>query len=190
MKQKPEMIYRLTVMDRIDPQMAGVEWAKVSKEPAFAKDSGNTAPDYDLAIIGAGYCGLSIARNAALQGLSVIVLEAGTIGYVVPHFPGGLTPDDTAGLLGKKKAERLAELVAGGAAYVFDQIRELQIQCDAEQTGWIQPAHSETSLRKIERVFAAWRKRDIDIEWLDAGEIRARVHRHILAAGMARRAAW
>ena len=35
----------------------------------------HSAPDYDLAVVGAGFAGLACARSAALRGLSVLVLE-------------------------------------------------------------------------------------------------------------------
>lgn len=51
---------------------------------------------YDIAVVGGGYSGLSIALHAARAGQSVVLLEAGIIGcgasgrnggIAVPHFP-------------------------------------------------------------------------------------------------------
>jgi glycine/D-amino acid oxidase-like deaminating enzyme len=171
------------MMGRIDPLMRGVHWARTSQERAFASSGIPAKAEYDLAVIGAGFCGLSIALRAARQGLSVVVLEAGTVGcgasgrnggFAVPHFPGALGPDDAAAVLGRARAERLAQIVANGPGYVFDLIRQHEIRCDPEQVGWIQPAHSEKSLRKVRRVFEAWRSRGCDVEWLDAGALRER----------------
>ncbi len=143
--------------------MRGVHWAATSKEAAFAEDRTRHKGDYDIAVVGGGYCGLSIALHAAKSGQSVVLLEAGTIGcgasgrnggLVVPHFPGGMTAEDATTVVGKEKGERLAQLVSDGPKIVFDQIRELGIQCDPEQNGWIQPAHSEKSLAKAEAAAA------------------------------------
>ena len=163
--------------------MRGVHWAVTSKEAAFVEDRGTRKTDYDIAVVGGGYAGLSIALHAAKAGQSVVLLEAGTIGcgasgrnggLVVPHFPGGMTAEDAVAHVGKDKGERLAELVAGGPQFVFDQIRALGIQCDAEQNGWIQPAHSEKALAKVQRVYKSWTARGMDAEWLDAAAVAER----------------
>jgi glycine/D-amino acid oxidase-like deaminating enzyme len=170
-------------MSGIDPSMAGVHWARTSQEPTFANSETAVKTEYDLAVIGAGFCGLSIAMRASRQGLSVVVLEAGTVGcgasgrnggFAVPHFPGSMSIDDAAHMLGRERAERLARIVAGGPGYVFDLIRQHEIRCEPEQLGWIQPAHSEKSLGKVRRVFEAWRSRGYDVEWLDAGALHER----------------
>ena len=195
--------------------MRGVHWAATSKEAGFVEDRTNRKADYDIAVVGGGYAGLSIALHAAKAGQSVVLLEAGTIGcgasgrnggLVVPHFPGGMAAEDAIAHLGQAKGERLADLVAGGPSFVFDQIRALGIQCDAEQNGWIQPAHSEKALAKVQRVYKSWTARGIDAEWLDAAAVAERtgaqgyvggwfrktggtVNPYALALGLARAAA-
>ena len=44
----------------------------------------------DVAIIGGGYTGLSAARTLAKQGVSVVVLEAETIGWGASSRNGGM----------------------------------------------------------------------------------------------------
>lgn len=171
------------MMSRIDRSLAGVHWVAGSKEPAFKAGRVSPVSEYDLAVVGGGYCGLNIAIQAARSGLSVILLEAGVIGcgasgrnggIAVPHFPGGLTPEDLYPALGKERTERLAQLVAAGPSFVFDQIREFNIQCDPEQVGWMQPAHSKKSLANVDRVFNAWRSRGVEAQWIDAAEVSRR----------------
>lgn len=169
-------------MPEIDATMAGVHWAAISKEAPFVENRSLRKAEYDIAVVGGGYCGLSIALHAARAGQSVVLLEAGTIGcgasgrnggIVVPHFPGGMTADDAAASIGSERAERLAQMVADGPAFVFDQIRALGIQCDAEQNGWLQPAHSEKAMAKVQRVYNSWKARGVDAEWLDAAGVAA-----------------
>jgi len=57
----------------------------------------HSAPDHDLAVVGAGFAGLACARSAALRGLSVLVLERQARAGQVIH---------TSGLLVKEAAER------------------------------------------------------------------------------------
>ena len=170
-------------MTRIDGTMRGVHWARTSPEAAFVATPANRRAEYDIAVVGAGYCGLSIALHAATAGAAVVVLEAGTVGcgasgrnggIVVPHFPGAMTPDDAVSQLGPRKGEALAELVAGGPAFVFDQVRALGIDCEAEQNGWLQPAHSPAALQKVRRVYQSWQARGVDVEWLDGADVAAR----------------
>jgi len=56
-----------------------------------------SAPEYDLAVVGAGFAGLACARSAALRGLSVLVLDRQARAGQVIH---------TTGLLVKEAAER------------------------------------------------------------------------------------
>ena len=58
---------------------------------------GRSAPEYDLAVVGAGFAGLACARSAALRGLSVLVLDRQARAGQVIH---------TTGLLVKEAAER------------------------------------------------------------------------------------
>jgi glycine/D-amino acid oxidase-like deaminating enzyme len=172
----------MSITSPIDPSMHGVIWTKslqekVEERPQIADDE-----VADLVVVGGGYCGLTTALHAAKAGLSVVLLEAGIVGdgasgrnggFVVPHFPGGLTPSRVASVLGRQKGEKLAGLVAGGAEAMFGQVREFQIQCHAEQKGWIQPAHSQKSLAAVRSVYDEWRALGVSAQWLDGGDVAA-----------------
>ncbi len=166
----------------IDSQMKGVLWSQTSKEPDVQNTTSPISAEYDLAVVGGGFCGLSIALHASLQGLSVILIEAGKIGngasgrnggFAVPQFPGAMLPSDVEKLLGSKKANRLCEIVGGGPAFMFDQINTYGIQCDPEQNGWVQPAHSNRTLSRVRTVFQEWKALGADVQWLDSDQIKA-----------------
>lgn len=125
------------------------------------------ALDVDLAIVGGGFSGLSTALHTAEKGISVAVLEAEIIawgatgrnaGFVVPNF-AKRDPDDIIAQLGPERGERLVGFAAGGADLVFDLIRRHGIECDAVQSGWIQPAHSQTALEKTRSRAEQWARR-------------------------------
>ncbi|MER8612171.1 FAD-binding oxidoreductase [Mesorhizobium sp. M0435] len=125
------------------------------------------ALDVDLAIVGGGFSGLSTALHTAEKGISVAVLEAEIIawgatgrnaGFVVPNF-AKRDPDDIIAQLGPERGERLVDFAAGGADLVFDLIRRHGIECDAVQSGWIQPAHSQTALEKTRSRAEQWARR-------------------------------
>jgi glycine/D-amino acid oxidase-like deaminating enzyme len=173
-----------TSFDRIDPKMTGVHWVATSKEIAFEAKKEGLQDTYDLAVVGGGYCGLSISLEAARLGLSVILLEAGTIGcgasgrnggIVVPTLPGARTPSYLEERLGKHRATNLIELVRTGPDFVFDRIRDHHIACDANKAGWVQPAHTEKTLGLARKVHDEWLTRGANVTWLDAGGIRERL---------------
>jgi glycine/D-amino acid oxidase-like deaminating enzyme len=136
--------------------------------------------DADLAIVGGGFSGLSTALHAARKGLSVVVLEAEIIawgatgrnaGFVVPNF-AKRDPDDILAELGPERGERLIDFAAGSADLVFDLIRRLGIECDADQSGWIQPAHSSAAFEKVKSRARQWADRGRPADVLDGEAVR------------------
>jgi len=61
--------------------------------------------DYDLAIIGGGLNGTSLARDAAGRGLRVILLEQGDLGGAASSASSRLIHGDLAALLGRRFSE-------------------------------------------------------------------------------------
>lgn len=140
------------------------------------------ALDVDLAIIGGGFSGLSTALHAVEKGISVAVLEAEIIawgatgrnaGFVVPNF-AKRDPDDIIAQLGPERGERLIDFAAGSADLVFDLIRRHGIECDAVQSGWIQPAHSQAALEKTRSRAEQWARRGkptVALDWQETEEL-------------------
>lgn len=163
-----------------DATLDGVIWKETLQESVTNRTSVQDDAAVDLVVVGGGFAGLSTALQAAKSGLSVVLLEAGVVGagasgrnggFVVPHFPGGLTPGQMSRILGPRKGAALADLVLNGADAVYKTVREQGIACSAEQNGWIQPAHSERSLAKVRAVYEGWRGLGADIRWLDGAEV-------------------
>jgi glycine/D-amino acid oxidase-like deaminating enzyme len=135
----------------------------------------------DLAIIGGGFSGLSAALHAAERGLSVIVMEAEVIawgatgrnaGFVVPNF-AKMDPDNIISHLGEVQGERLIEMAAASGDLVFDLIKRHGIDCAAQQSGWIQPAHSAAAFEKVKSRAGQWASRGRPAVILDRDAIRA-----------------
>lgn len=136
------------------------------------------AVDADLAIIGGGFAGLSTALHAVEKGLSVVLLEAEIIawgatgrnaGFVVPNF-AKKDPDDIIAELGAERGERLIRFACGSADLVFDLIRRHAIGCQADQSGWIQPAHSAAAFAKVKSRAAQWAGRGRPAVVMDSDE--------------------
>jgi glycine/D-amino acid oxidase-like deaminating enzyme len=64
-------------------------WAATVDSPAFATRP-ELSDSVDVAIIGAGFCGLSAARTLAKRGVNVAVLEAETFGWGASSRNGGM----------------------------------------------------------------------------------------------------
>ena len=123
----------------------------------------------EVAVIGAGYTGLSAALHAAGAGREVIVLEAGEIGAGGSGLNGGQViaglkhdPDDLESLYGERAGAQLAACSGSAPDLVFDLIRQHSIECDAVRAGWLQLAVSPRHMRSLERRAAQWRSRGAD----------------------------
>ena len=125
----------------------------------------------DVAVVGAGYTGLSCALTLAEGGARVAVLEAGEIGQgasgrnngqVIPTL-SRVDPDELAARAG----EAFVQLVSDSAGDTFDLIRRHAMRCEAVQGGWVQPAHSPGRMRLAEARATAWARRGAPVELLD-----------------------
>jgi glycine/D-amino acid oxidase-like deaminating enzyme len=131
----------------------------------------------EVAIIGAGYTGLSAALHLAAAGRDVIVLDAVEVGERASGLNGGQVipgvkhdPDALEEMFGPVVGSRLVDTVASGPDVVFDLIQKYEIACAATRTGWIQPATSAAALEAIAARVGQWRRRGADVELLSAGE--------------------
>lgn len=156
-------------------------WASVSADrPAAAPLEGEARAD--VAVIGAGFTGLSAALALTERGRSVVLIEAAAVGWgasgrnngqVIPTMTGA-EPDFMAARYGDI-GERFAQLVADSASGLFDLVRRHAIACEAEQTGWFQPAHSPGRVRLSAARVEAWARRGSPVRLLDRTETAALV---------------
>ncbi|MBL8702439.1 MAG: FAD-binding oxidoreductase [Alphaproteobacteria bacterium] len=162
----------------IDPNLPASLWAETAI-PAPRLDRLEGRREVDLAIIGGGFSGLSAALFARDRGLSVAVLEANDIGWgasgrnngqIIPTL-SKKDPADIIARFGTDHGERIIAMVRDSAELVFGTIRSLGIPCDAEQTGWIQPAHSPGRVGLARRRSDAWAAHGAPVEFYDRARI-------------------
>src|SRR5215470_2442948 len=127
--------------------------------------------DADVAIVGAGYTGLSCAIALAEARHSVVVLEAHEVGHGASGRNGGQVipglkhdPDDLVARYGREHGEALVRLAGGAADRVFALIAKHGIECSARQCGWIQPAHSAAAARMVVSRCRQWATRHAPVE--------------------------
>ncbi len=105
-----------------------------------------------VAIVGAGFAGLSAALHLAEMGVDVTVLEANEPGWGASGRNGGqvnpglkFNPDQLLAMFGDDLGRRMIARAYGGPDFTFDLIRRLGIDCDARQTGTLRAAtHAQT----------------------------------------------
>lgn len=156
-------------------------WAATAS-PAIETPPLAASCEVDVAIVGAGYTGLSTALHLTERGVDVCVLEASELGWGASGRNGGQVipglkydPDELIRMFGPERAEPLIDMVAKAADNVFDLIRRYGIDCDARRSGWIQPAHSPTMLEAQLRRVRQWQARGAHVEMLDRSEVARRI---------------
>ena len=128
----------------------------------------------DVVVIGGGFTGLSCALHLAKSGHKVALLEGREIGFggsgrnngqVIPVLSGP-EPDQIEARYGET-GERLVQLIADSADFLFRLVAQENIACEAEQTGWFQPAHSKGHMKVSQARVKAWAKRGAPAQLLD-----------------------
>ncbi len=135
----------------------------------------------DLAIVGGGFTGCSAALYAALQGASVCLLEAKSIGHGGSGRNVGLVnaglwlpPDDIRNHLGQETGDRLIDLLAQAPADVFDLIDQNGIDCEPVRQGTLHCAHSGAGRRDLQKRHAQLVASGAPVELLTAQDASQR----------------
>jgi glycine/D-amino acid oxidase-like deaminating enzyme len=131
-------------------RIAGCYWADTVSDAALSRPALKGAQKADVAIIGAGFTGLSAALALAEAGVSVSVLEAGFPGWGASGRNGGFCclggAKASDAMLDRQhgKPARLAYRRAEASAinHVADTLEKHSIQADVHSKGETQLAHN------------------------------------------------
>ncbi|KUZ75746.1 NAD(P)/FAD-dependent oxidoreductase [Burkholderia ubonensis] len=144
----------------------------------------------DVAVIGAGFTGLSTALHLVERGASVRVIDGAQPGWGASGRNGGQVipglkydPDELVRRFGETAGERLAGIVGSAADTVFDLIARHAIDCDARRNGWIQPAPTGAMLDTVARRAQQWAARGAPVEMLGRDDVARRLGTRAYAGG-------
>ncbi len=161
--------------------------------PAFSSAArGAVSGHYDAAVIGAGFTGLGAARRLAMEGRSVIVLEAETVGFGASGRNGGHLNNGIAhsylaaeAEFGPEKARALYRAFDEGIATIERIIGEEGIDCAFRRSGKLKLASKPQHYEGLAKNFEAIRRAvDPDTEMLTKADLVDEVHSDAFHGGM------
>jgi glycine/D-amino acid oxidase-like deaminating enzyme len=133
-----------------------------------------------VAIVGAGFAGLSAALHLAEAGVDVCVLEANEPGWGASGRNGGqvnpglkFNPDELLARFGNDLGGRMIATAWGGPDFTFDLIRRLGIDCDARQNGTLRAATSAATVQAVRTTAAQCAAHGMPTRLLDPMETSA-----------------
>lgn len=144
----------------------------------------------DVAIVGAGYTGLSTALHLAERGVSVCVLEANEPGWGASGRNGGQVnptlkydPEQLVQMYGPERAEPLISTVSNSADLVFKLIEKHRIDCAPVRRGWMQVSYTEKGVAGLHARAEQWARRGVPVQSLDASAVASRMGSEAFAGG-------
>lgn len=133
----------------------------------------------DVTVIGAGFTGLRTAIELAEAGTSVVVLDAGDVGWGASGRNGGQvnpmlpfnSPKQLRELVGPVYFERLTAASLSSADDLFAFIARHGIACQARQRGWLRVLHSPAARRKAEADLSEWNEHGAGMSLIDGEDV-------------------
>ncbi|MBI4274630.1 MAG: FAD-binding oxidoreductase [Rhizobiales bacterium] len=131
-------------MKEIDPAIYGSSWFAATMSGSRSRPRLTIDIDVDVCVVGGGLAGLTVAREVAQRGWSVVILETRRIacnasgrntGFVLPGFAQGM--DKIAARIGLDHARELWALSRRGLDYVHRTIRDGKLAGVRDGEGWL-----------------------------------------------------
>ncbi len=146
----------------------------------------------DVAVIGAGFTGLSAARTLAKRGASVAVLESETIGWGASSRNGGmvltgmkLSVNQLISIYGRDLTRRMYAASLQTIDCVEQIVREEAIDCDFSRCGHLEVAckqkHFDDYARQVDMIA---REFDHQLRVVQKNELNAEIGSNIYYGGM------
>jgi glycine/D-amino acid oxidase-like deaminating enzyme len=128
----------------------------------------------DVAIVGAGFTGLSCALHLALRATHVVVLEAHAAGWGASGRNGGQVnpglkhdPDTVERDFGADLGARMVAFSGRAPDVVFDLIGRHRIDCESRRCGTLRAAIHAHQAEAVRRTAEQQLRRAAPVEWLE-----------------------
>lgn len=153
-------------------------WSKITPEGAgFATLTGSH--ETEIAVVGGGVAGMSLACHLTEDGMFPMVLESATPGSdatgksagIIVSLPVRHSPYEILKKLGEDKGRRLVNMIGESGKYVFSLVHRLRLDCAPQQMGFLAPARTEQEMERVNRVASEWHSCGYGIETLDRDAI-------------------
>ena len=146
----------------------------------------------DVAVIGAGFTGLSAARTLAMKGASVVVLEAETIGWGASSRNGGMVltglklgVNKLISMYGRERTRAMYAASLASIDCVEQIVREENIDCDFSRCGHLEvackQAHFDDYARQVDVIAREFNHK---LKIVPRQELRAEIGSGIYYGGM------
>ena len=173
-----------------DPLLANSIWSATSNKKIIGNKL-SSSQQFDIAIIGGGLSGVSVAFHCAKLGLKACLLEKQTIGWGASGRNGGQVipglkelPEQVLTYFGEKMGKKIIALAGAAPDYVFDLIKNHKIDCSASQNGWIQASITNGGLDTNKSLVRQWKEQDAPVELLSTPEIRSLIGSDVYTGGI------
>lgn len=137
----------------------------------------------DVLVVGGGFTGMAAALGARDSGANVIMLEGNEIGSASSGRNNGLvishhskaSPSEFEAVYGRTVGGRYNRMVADAAGVAFGLMQRFGIDAHQVQNGWIQPAHTGTTLKRARQFYEEWQAFGAAVSWLDRDAVSTRI---------------
>lgn len=154
-------------------------WHSIS-HPAVPTAPFKGRAEVEIAIVGGGIAGLSLAFHLAEAGKRPMVLEAARCGDGASGASAGIvapqlvrtTPRLLLQRLGQERGMRLLSLIAEAGDYTFNLARAQAMDCAASQSGFLAPARTSSGVQRLSAALREWGPFRSKLQWLDARAVR------------------
>jgi glycine/D-amino acid oxidase-like deaminating enzyme len=166
-------------------------WLETVAKPAYGAD-GPLPETADVAIVGAGFCGLSAARALAMRGVRVVVLEAETLGWGASSRNGGMVltgmklPVPTLiDRYGREAVQRMYTASLESIDLVEQIVRDEGIACEFSRCGHLEVACRKTHFDSYAESAARIKKEfNHELRIVPKAELRGEIGSDIYFGGM------
>ena len=161
-------------------------------DPVSLPGPGALPDTVDVAVVGAGFTGLSAARVLAKRGVKVVVLEAETAGWGASSRNGGmvltglkLPPHTLIKRYGMEIVRRMYDDSVASIDYVEQIVREENIVCDFSRCGHLEVACKQPHFNAYEESAALIKSAfNHELRIIPKSELRTEIGSDIYFGGM------